>query len=381
MPSSNHALYSRRAPCFQRGNMMRSLVDQIPEEIVRRDKLWRSSQPILSLFYPQPQTFLNTTSQHHLQDPVSYRPQPPTFSSTNNSSTYLTRQETSANVGQLDLSYQFPSTIFRHPFSSDHSAVRDHENRGMTATMHDNLSQEMVCVTTTTTTTSAPHQSGSLAPVGNLWIQESVDEPWHQTTISTSSTENPLQQSMESGSLMPDTYEEFCSPNSSETSSVTLTEDDHSQNLPQFTFTWESETPSLHSESPLPTTWVFRQPDLQGRFQRSQVGPVTEALWTNMATEQVLVENVLDSRGLALYEVISIPSYLLDQGRSINCHGDLMGTWQISGLMKFRDGYAYTSCNNHERQEIALIHIPQIFFRTDKMDWPFPYGQIPTISN
>ncbi|KAJ6572478.1 hypothetical protein DFH09DRAFT_1461993 [Mycena vulgaris] len=306
----------------------------------------------------------------------------------------LRRGDLSSNVGQVDTSYRFPpsldgATVAQYSHSSHHSvATRDQERLGMAATMHDNLSQETVRVATATTTTSTLYPPEFITTLGDQQNQGLRSEAWLQSMLRAplppSMTEEPLRQSMESGAVMPNSYEEFSSSNASESSSVTLTEDGHAHSLPQFTFTWDSELPTLHPSPSQQTTWVFRQPNLQGDYNPArvrsrqgllnnssplrhmpQVGPA-ESVWMSQMIEQVLVETVLDSMELAMYEIISIPGYLLDQGRSINCHGDLTGVWEIMGLMTFRDGYAYASCINYEHREVTSVRIPQIFFRGDE---------------
>lgn len=80
--------------------------------------------------------------------------------------------------------------------------------------------------------------------------------------------------------------------------------------------------------------------------------------------EHVLITIVQDPHGLFVYEVTSdsAPSRLLDENRTLICHGSLTGSWVIGMVGKISDGYVYMRCSETTLCQITFIRIAQHFY-------------------
>ncbi|KAJ7499389.1 hypothetical protein FB451DRAFT_1161883 [Mycena latifolia] len=85
--------------------------------------------------------------------------------------------------------------------------------------------------------------------------------------------------------------------------------------------------------------------------------------------EPVLVEVAKDKQGIRLFEIISIPGYLLRPQRLIICYGALTGSWTILRAVQLQEGYVYLRCYYSPLDEYAYIRIPCHFYLIQESEW------------
>ncbi|KAJ7479789.1 hypothetical protein FB451DRAFT_1171881 [Mycena latifolia] len=199
-------------------------------------------------------------------------------------------------------------------------------------------------------------------------------------------------QSMESATITPHTvasYNEGGSNHSHYSGTETLTEsrENHSYRLRPAVFSPQVPLPPRHPP-PMPAApgWKFRHPDPNTYYSAARVSS-RQTILANIAHsttppvmilnppaeewgEFVLLEAVRDGQGILLYEIISVPGYLLRPNRSLLCHGALSDEWVIVQALQLLEGYVYMRCFRQASEEYAFIRVPQYFYHIDESEWP-----------